>query len=402
MPKGLKRSVGAGAENRPEDVATIQYLLNCTPKQAGGPVRELVVDGVAGPLTVAAIERFDEDGTIDPRGAALLRLRAFDPFPNQPMRFPAQDSGAAKAATARDLAAQAVVQGISEAIAGALERATGKPAAAVSRAVVAGVEAARGVLERHAANTEDTVRAAMEAALRTAEAEARMQGLRVPLGGLDFPCGPGAPGGAFGLGELCRKIAERARRAEGQAPAELRLKKCSGLKRAGGGVDAKPRLTAFVREVLLPAGPDRVPKLNRSATRFALLHRSSKIQGWGLFADEDIPARRRVIEYTGKRINGREVARRSVRPHFYHFWLNDRWALDGAIGGSGAEFINHSCDPNLAARVARGRIWLVSLRAIAKGEELTFDYHTAGAQMLPCRCGAKACRGYLNPIMMDE
>ncbi|HZO52638.1 MAG TPA: SET domain-containing protein-lysine N-methyltransferase [Bryobacteraceae bacterium] len=162
------------------------------------------------------------------------------------------------------------------------------------------------------------------------------------------------------------------------------------------------KLTAFVREVVLPAGPDRVPKLDRRHMRFALRHKKSKIHRWGIFADEEIPAKRRVIEYTGERIDGHEVVRRSVRPHVYHFWLSGRWAVDGAIGGSGAEFINHSCDPNLVARISKGHIWLVSVRRIAKGEELSFDYRLSGAQMLPCKCGVKGCRGYLNPIIMDE
>ncbi|MEP7365001.1 MAG: SET domain-containing protein-lysine N-methyltransferase [Acidobacteriota bacterium] len=136
--------------------------------------------------------------------------------------------------------------------------------------------------------------------------------------------------------------------------------------------------------------------------KFAIRYKKSKIHRWGIFADEDIPARRRVIEYTGERIDAREVVRRSVRPHVYHFWVRSGLAVDGAVRGSGAEFINHSCEPNLVARVSKGHIWLVSVRPIAKGEELSFDYRLSGAQMLPCKCGAKGCRGYLNPIILGE
>jgi SET domain-containing protein len=167
------------------------------------------------------------------------------------------------------------------------------------------------------------------------------------------------------------------------------------------GKRTRSGLTAFVREVVLPAGPDRVPKIDRRFTRFAVQHKRSKIHRWGIFTDEEIPARRRVMEYTGERINWREVVRRSLRPNVYHFWLNDRWALDGAVGGSGAEFINHSCEPNLVARMVKGHIWLVSKRRIEKGEELSFNYRLAHGSMLPCKCGAKSCRRYLNPIIMD-
>lgn len=155
-------------------------------------------------------------------------------------------------------------------------------------------------------------------------------------------------------------------------------------------------LTRFAREVVIPAGPDRKPRLRRSTCRFRLRWGASKVHGWGIFAGEDIPARRRVIEYTGQRISPEEVRRRSARPHVYFFWLGKKWALDGAIGGSGAEFINHSCEPNMVARVRWGRIWLVSLRRIEKGEELFFDYHLTGAVPMKCHCGAAGCRGFMN------
>lgn len=159
----------------------------------------------------------------------------------------------------------------------------------------------------------------------------------------------------------------------------------------------RPRgLTRFAREVVIPAGPDRKPRLRRSACRFRLRWAASPVHGWGIFAAEDIPARRRVIEYTGERIGQAEVRRRSARPQVYHFWLGNRWALDGAIGGSGAEFINHSCEPNLVARMRGGRIWLVSVRPIATGEELFLDYHLTGPVLMKCHCGAPGCRGFMN------
>lgn len=161
------------------------------------------------------------------------------------------------------------------------------------------------------------------------------------------------------------------------------------MKRAG-------ELTAFVREVVLPAAPDKRPRLKRAAMRFRLVARRSPVHGWGIFAGEEIPARRRLIEYTGERISAEEVVRRSVRPHVYHFWIGPGRALDGAVGGSGAEFINHSCEPNVVARLHGGRIWMVSLRRLAKGEELLFDYQLTGRELIPCHCGAAGCRGSLN------
>ena len=79
------------------------------------------------------------------------------------------------------------------------------------------------------------------------------------------------------------------------------------------------------------------------------------------------------------------------------FTLDSYWAVDGSVGGSGAEFINHSCDPNTYARIVRGHILYMSKRAIRKGEELTIDYHfDKHVDKVPCSCGVKGCRGTIN------
>jgi SET domain-containing protein len=159
----------------------------------------------------------------------------------------------------------------------------------------------------------------------------------------------------------------------------------------------KPKLTDFVRTVVLPGSAAGRPRLDRSACRFRLLIGPSRIDRWGVFAAEAIPARRRVVEYTGERIGLREAFRRRVRHRLYLFRTGERRYVDGAIGGSGAEYINHGCEPNLVARVRKGRVMMVSLRRIAAGEELLLDYRVSGDVPLePCRCGAPGCRGYQN------
>ncbi len=124
----------------------------------------------------------------------------------------------------------------------------------------------------------------------------------------------------------------------------------------------------------------------------------SMIHRWGVYAVELIPAHRKVIEYTGERISRRETKRRAESSQLvYLFTLDKYWTLDGAVGGSGAEYINHSCDPNLVSRVTKGHILYISQREIQPGEELTVDYHFAKkVERVPCRCGAASCRGTIN------
>ena len=107
------------------------------------------------------------------------------------------------------------------------------------------------------------------------------------------------------------------------------------------------------------------------AWRFA----NSGIHGRGVFAAESIPANRKVIEYTGERISAIACEKRGHGDCTYYFSLDRYWVLDGSVGGSGAEYINHSCGPNLISRIMKGHILYMSLRKIRAGEELTVDYH---------------------------
>jgi len=139
------------------------------------------------------------------------------------------------------------------------------------------------------------------------------------------------------------------------------------------------------------------PAIDPRYACFKLAIRESKIHRRGVYALERIPARRKVIEYTGERIGRRETKRRGQGPLTYLFTLDDYWTIDGAVGGSGAEIINHSCDPNLVSSIRQGHILYISRRLIEPGEELTVDYRfSAKIETVRCRCGAAKCRGAIN------
>lgn len=142
--------------------------------------------------------------------------------------------------------------------------------------------------------------------------------------------------------------------------------------------------------------------INPDHAPFRLVVRRSPIHRLGVFADQSIPARRKVIEYTGERVSRREARRRWDPKRSYLFGLDDYWQIDGAIGGSGAEYINHSCEPNLRARLLRGHIIYFSKGPIERGEELTVDYHYSDEiTRMPCACGALSCRGTMNIARRD-
>jgi hypothetical protein len=70
----LKGSVGKNGKNIPSDVKWVQWFLNLIPPSAGGPRTALVLDGIAGPKTISAIQTFQftqfyfHDGRVDPKG----------------------------------------------------------------------------------------------------------------------------------------------------------------------------------------------------------------------------------------------------------------------------------------------------------------------------------------------
>jgi SET domain-containing protein len=169
-----------------------------------------------------------------------------------------------------------------------------------------------------------------------------------------------------------------------------------------GRQDEARELNARAKRILrgldVRAGKDVVATatVNPQFACFAMSVRPSRIHRWGVFAGERIPAEREVIEYTGERILIREAKRRPRSRH-YLFSLDKQWMLDGAVGGSGAELINHSCEPNLYARLIKGRIFYFSKREIEAGEELTVDYAFApDLRPQPCLCGSPLCRGTIN------
>lgn len=148
------------------------------------------------------------------------------------------------------------------------------------------------------------------------------------------------------------------------------------------------------------------PELKFQTTTFSLCLKRSKIERFGVFTREEIPRGRQVIEYGGERITLRQANRR-LRKYYrehgrvpkrnYLFWLKGKTIVDGANGGTGAEYINHCCDGNLFVRRMRGRIYLFSRRRIRAGEELMYDYAvSADDRKIRCHCGARKCRGTIN------
>ncbi|HZB44387.1 MAG TPA: SET domain-containing protein-lysine N-methyltransferase [Pyrinomonadaceae bacterium] len=125
---------------------------------------------------------------------------------------------------------------------------------------------------------------------------------------------------------------------------------------------------------------------------------ASRIHGRGCFATARFPKGRKIAEYAGELISGREAARRMRGREVHRVCpLETGRYLDGARGGNGTHYINHSCAPNAYMRLTRGHILFMALRDIRPGEEITLDYETTlHPDTKKCRCNARGCRGTIN------
>uniref|UniRef100_A0A182JPS8 Histone-lysine N-methyltransferase trithorax n=1 Tax=Anopheles christyi TaxID=43041 RepID=A0A182JPS8_9DIPT len=151
------------------------------------------------------------------------------------------------------------------------------------------------------------------------------------------------------------------------------------------------------------------------AMRYRTLKESSKesvgvyrshIHGRGLFCNRDIEAGEMVIEYAGELIRSTLTDKReryydSRGIGCYMFKIDENFVVDATMRGNAARFINHSCEPNCYSKVVdilgHKHIIIFALRRIVQGEELTYDYKFPFEDVkIPCSCGSKKCRKYLN------
>jgi [histone H3]-lysine4 N-trimethyltransferase SETD1 len=136
----------------------------------------------------------------------------------------------------------------------------------------------------------------------------------------------------------------------------------------------------------------------------------SKIHAWGVFADTAISAGEMIVEYRGELIGNAVAERREIEYEDakigsdYMFRIDALNVCDATKQGNVARFINASCDPNCYTKIINfdgsKRIVIYAKKDIQAGEELCYDYKFPleydESKRIPCRCGARDCRGFMN------
>jgi SET domain-containing protein len=110
--------------------------------------------------------------------------------------------------------------------------------------------------------------------------------------------------------------------------------------------------------------------------------------GLGLFAGEDIPKGKCIIEYVGRTISKEEeYSSKSL----YLFEVSKSKTIDGKPKWNKAGYINHSCAPTCEVEIHKSRVYIFSIKNIKAGEELGYDYEEEyfNDHIRPCKCSAK-------------
>lgn len=93
--------------------------------------------------------------------------------------------------------------------------------------------------------------------------------------------------------------------------------------------------------------------------------------GKGLFTEQDIKKGSCIIEYIGTPVKEEDLY--SIKA-LYLFETAKNKTINGNIKENTARYINHSCRPNCEAVGPSGRIFIMAMKNIKAGEELTYDY----------------------------
>ena len=143
------------------------------------------------------------------------------------------------------------------------------------------------------------------------------------------------------------------------------------------------------------APPQRERHVRSEGDKYALDVGPSAIDGYGAFAGEPIPARRKIGEIRGEPLTVKEARRRvKSQRRIMMVEVSARTAIDASNSTHALRFTNHSCRPNAVLRINQGRVELYALRDLIAGEEITIDYgETHHEGRLRCRCGAPGCVG---------
>ena len=130
--------------------------------------------------------------------------------------------------------------------------------------------------------------------------------------------------------------------------------------------------------------------------------KNTKKYGEGIFAGKNIKKGEMCAIFGGHILRIKDEAKLPAKYSDTGIQIADQFVISTVLNKEVADNFNHSCDPNAGIK---GQIFLVAMRNIKAGEQVTFDYamclsytkkHAAYFYKTKCLCGCKNCRGYIT------
>lgn len=117
----------------------------------------------------------------------------------------------------------------------------------------------------------------------------------------------------------------------------------------------------------------------------------------GIFASRNIKKGEEIIRFKGKLFTYQQLPTpyNKVEDHYVQIDKN----LYMGPSGDYDDLFNHSCNPNSGLKIKNGKIILIAIKNIKKGEEITWDYSTTMDEddwEMDCKCCSKKCRGRIR------
>jgi hypothetical protein len=125
-------------------------------------------------------------------------------------------------------------------------------------------------------------------------------------------------------------------------------------------------------------------------------------KGMGIFAVNAIRAGTTVAGFGGSVVDRAELDALADDVRTHALQIDDDLFIASSVPFDDADFVNHSCDPNCGIV---GSVLLVTMRNVAAGEELCFDYamtDTDDYDEFDCSCGTPRCRGTITGVDWKE
>jgi hypothetical protein len=117
--------------------------------------------------------------------------------------------------------------------------------------------------------------------------------------------------------------------------------------------------------------------------------------GKAVFAAQNFAQGDTLLRFAGRRVRHVPLDAQGSRDRFVQVGDGEYLGPSGRVD----DLVNHSCDPNAGLRFQDRGVFLIAIRPIARGEEVTWDYSTTlrdSAWRMPCDCRSAQCRGMIG------